>query len=345
MSRILLVRLSAMGDVIQSLGAVQALRRACPDDELHYLVQRPFAPLLEGLGLDSIVIHDRKPALLGYARTCRRVRALAPDIAIDLQGNWKSAGLACASGAKMRIGARGSLRREPSSRFLLTHRVCELSDLHPASQAIAMARIVAPQIVPKAARLQATADELEFEMAAVRALGIDPELPFMVLVLTASSDARSWPRAAMLREAADNAVPVLWLAGPAETAMEVPAVPLLRHGSGEVRRLIALGNLVARTGGEVVGPDQGATHVLCAGGARTTAMFGPQDPCRTAPPAAIPALRADAPDCVPCRHRLCHHPDGPVCMQFTRANARLLDPLIGLALASTENSDEDRARG
>ena len=83
-----------------------------------------------------------------------------------------------------------------------------------------------------------------------------------------------------------------------------------------MRRLIALGGLVARAGGEVVGPDQGATHVLAASGAPTRALFGSQDPTRTAPMTARALVSATARDCVPCRARRCSHPEGPICMAF-----------------------------
>ncbi len=42
MSRVLVVRLSAMGDIVHSLGAVEALARARPDLELHFIAQRAF---------------------------------------------------------------------------------------------------------------------------------------------------------------------------------------------------------------------------------------------------------------------------------------------------------------
>ena len=45
MTRVLLVRLSAMGDVVESLGAVRALAAARPDWELHFVTQRPFVPI------------------------------------------------------------------------------------------------------------------------------------------------------------------------------------------------------------------------------------------------------------------------------------------------------------
>jgi ADP-heptose:LPS heptosyltransferase len=103
-----------------------------------------------------------------------------------------------------------------------------------------------------------------------------------------------------------------------------PGVPLLRHERGEVRRLVALGALLARAGGRAVGPDQGPVHVLAAAGADVVALYGPQDPRRTAPVASTVLVRRDGPPCVPCRRRVCDHEAGPVCMRFaTTAGVRV----------------------
>ena len=76
MTRVLLVRLSSMGDVVHALGAAESLSRARPDLELHFAVQRSFAPLLERLDyLSSVLEHQRRPALSGLLRTARKVRA------------------------------------------------------------------------------------------------------------------------------------------------------------------------------------------------------------------------------------------------------------------------------
>src|SRR5690606_18011889 len=142
-TRVLLVRLSALGDVVQSLGAVRSLREALPDAELGFAVQRPFAALLEGSpGIAAVFAHDRRSGPGGYLRTGRALRRFRPDVALDLQGNWKSAGLAFLSRAPRRIGSDRAARREPGSRVLLTETV-RAPDRHPARVAAALVRHLA----------------------------------------------------------------------------------------------------------------------------------------------------------------------------------------------------------
>ena len=318
-ARVLVVRLSAMGDVVQTLGAIEALALARPEWEVHAVVQTAFAPLFENLAhVASVIRHARRPAVLGFLRTARRLRQMRFDLALDLQGNGKSAAIARACGAPRCVGIAAPWRRERWSAWFLRERVAASGEPHPARLAYAVVRAVAEEAIETPPRVVATDAELVAEAARLAQVGIDAELPFSCHVLGDPADNRSWPAAQAARAASACPWPVLTLLGPSEPeGMSVPSgQPLLRHGPGELRRLVALGALIARAGGTVVGPDQGPTHVLAAAGADTTVLYGPQDPRRTAPPRARVLVRADGPSCVPCRRRRCDHPDGPVCMQF-----------------------------
>ena len=318
MKRVLLLRLSAMGDLVQSLGAMSALARARPDLELHMVTQRPFVPLLQGLPwLASVVAHDRAAGWRGLWQTGRALARLGADVALDLQGNGKSAVLAWLSRCRVRIGAGAAWRQEPWSRWLLSRTVAGSGPRHPAAVALAVVRVLAPEAMSTSPRLLAEAEEIDREAAAVLALGIDPALPFRVLLLGDPDDCRSQRPAAMQLELASSPWPTLLLAGPREAAVAAPAeAPVLRHDRGQVRRLLALGALLERAGGDVVGGDGGALHVLAAAGASCRALFGPQDPACTASLAVAVLQHPHRPACMPCRRRRCTHPEGPVCMDF-----------------------------
>lgn len=319
---VLCVRLSAMGDVVQSLGAMAALAGAMPQARIHVAVQSPFAPLLERLPwVASVIPHDRAAGLAGIRATGRAARAAGCAVALDLQGNWKSAAVAWASGAVRRIGIAGGWRQEPLSAVLLGETASLDGPRHPAACALAVVRALAPAAPACEPALVATEEDVARAAAAVRAVGIDPTQPFRVVLLADPHDPRSQRPDALRREVAASGRPVLVLAGPREAAVAAPAGhPVLRQQKGELRVLVGLGHLVARLGGDVVGGDQGPLHVLAACGARTTALFGPQDALATAPPAARVLVHPRAPACQPCRERTCTHRDGPVCTDFTVAD-------------------------
>jgi ADP-heptose:LPS heptosyltransferase len=326
---VLFVRLSAMGDLVQSLGAVASLHAVRPDLRLTFVTQKALEPLLEGVpGVARVVGFERGAGLRGLRCVRDRLREDRYDAALDLQGNWKSALVALLSRAVCRIGAAAPARQEPWSRCLL-HRTVPIEGVpHPARVAWRLVCSLAPDAVFVPPRLRARDDEVARERRAVRAAGLDPDRPFEVVVVTDPADPRAL-RPAVLSRRRGAALPPLLLLGPHEAHLPVePGSAVLRHGANEPRRLIALGEVLRAAGGRALGPDQGAMHVLAAAGASCFVAFGAQDPCRTAPPAAVALVHPHPPSCSPCRRRRCWHPSGPVCMDFDPADGRRVD--VGL---------------
>ncbi|TWU07592.1 glycosyltransferase family 9 protein [Stieleria varia] len=115
--RILISRMSAIGDAILTLPVACALRQAFPDAYLAWVVEKKAAPMVRNhRALDEVVVLERgwftSPKAIRQTRN--QLRALQCDIAIDCQGMTKSA-LACRlSGASRRIGYKGKHARELS---------------------------------------------------------------------------------------------------------------------------------------------------------------------------------------------------------------------------------------
>jgi len=123
--RILIVRLSAIGDVIHTIPLLNALRDSLPKASLSWVVQKPASILLEGHpSLDELIETHR-----GFLKSPREVRRLRRrlreqryDVVIDAQGLTKSALLGWLSGAPRRIGYGGEWGRE-LSRWFYSERV------------------------------------------------------------------------------------------------------------------------------------------------------------------------------------------------------------------------------
>jgi lipopolysaccharide heptosyltransferase I len=116
--RILIVRLSAIGDCIHGLPVLCALRDAVPSAHLSWVVEGRTADLLRcHPALDAVVQLRRgwlkSPVAIWNAR--RQLHALRPDVVIDLQGLTKSAIAGWLSGAPTRIGFGGRDGRELST--------------------------------------------------------------------------------------------------------------------------------------------------------------------------------------------------------------------------------------
>ena len=126
--RILVIRLSAIGDIVMASPLVHALRRRYPEAHIAWVVQpESRALLVDHPELDEVIVWPRNEwrqlirgkrflALWRHIREFRKaLRARGFDLAIDLQGLFKSGLLAWLSGAKERVGL-GS--REGSQCFM-----------------------------------------------------------------------------------------------------------------------------------------------------------------------------------------------------------------------------------
>jgi heptosyltransferase I len=129
---ILLVRLSAIGDVALSTALLPGIRQKWPEARIHWVVEDMGAEVLRGNpSITDLIILPRKKwtkmlksghifASLGEIRAMRRrLREIKADIAIDAQGLLRSALWVYASGAKVRIG----IHPQEGSRHLMTHTV------------------------------------------------------------------------------------------------------------------------------------------------------------------------------------------------------------------------------
>ncbi|HEY4229688.1 MAG TPA: glycosyltransferase family 9 protein, partial [Thermoanaerobaculia bacterium] len=145
-SRLLIVRLSAMGDVIHTLPVAANARAA--GATVGWVIERGFAGVLQGNpDVGSLFVADtqawrRRPLAaetLLEARGLRdRLRAFAPDRVLDAQGLWKTAILARAAGAPV-IGFAREARREPLSTILCAQAVAPPPDAaHVVDQNLAL---------------------------------------------------------------------------------------------------------------------------------------------------------------------------------------------------------------
>ncbi len=337
-TRILIVRLSHLGDVVHALPVFHALRAAHPDARIAWAIQPEFAPLLDGLpGLERTILFQRRRGALAWVRLAADLEAFGADWSIDCQANTKSAMVALAARAPRRSGLARADWREPFAAGTLTDPAPPL----PPGCRHAVDRML--HLAGHAARRPVRAPCFDLGLsAAERAQGerrcseLLPGEGGTILHLAPASDVRAWPaeRFEELARAAAERADVLVISGPAE-AEDGRALaarlsrPRVRHWTAQrgLRELAAVFHAAAARGARFVGCDSGPMHLAWTRGLPVVLLAGPQDARRTGPwPADAPAnpdhrvVRAAAqPDCAPCRARTCAHPEGPVCMRRIRA--------------------------
>jgi lipopolysaccharide heptosyltransferase I len=121
--RIALIKPSALGDIVHALPVLSALRRRFPQSHITWIVNRAYEPLLKNHpDLDATLAFDRgalKKGVVSTAMTAVRfaqsLRGANFDLAIDLQGLFRSGLMTFATGAARRVGL--STAREGASHF------------------------------------------------------------------------------------------------------------------------------------------------------------------------------------------------------------------------------------
>ncbi len=127
--KILIVKLSSLGDIVHTLPAFKALRDNFLESKICWVVEKNGAEILKSLEkLDEIVIFDtlnwrKKPfspeTLKGLRESIKKIRK-SFDLAIDFQGTLKSSFITFISSAKEKIGFGKRNLREPISSIFYT---------------------------------------------------------------------------------------------------------------------------------------------------------------------------------------------------------------------------------
>lgn len=131
MDRILIVKTSAIGDVLQTLPVVNSLRRRYPKAQIDWVVEKPIASLLKAHPqLTRVLVVDTKSwrkqpwKKRGEIKAfLRELREVEYDMLYDLQGNTKSAFITGAARAKEKVGYSWTSLPEKPNWFVTTRRV------------------------------------------------------------------------------------------------------------------------------------------------------------------------------------------------------------------------------
>ncbi|HAK94324.1 MAG TPA: hypothetical protein DCM87_04810 [Planctomycetes bacterium] len=321
--KILIVRLSAFGDVLHVLPALSALRETLPRARFDWATESLSAPILQGHPLLGRVWdlprktwqrRLRHPVrLLGAAREgvrfFRALRAERYALAIDFQANLRGAAVARLSGAAATLGFDRTNVKERSHLLHSFAAPAVPRGAHRVERNLALARALGfdgPAPPPRLPDFDA-----ETRWARER-LGAAPGPVFLFHAgVSAFGAFKSWTEEGFA-ELARRAAPafsarVLFSWGPGERdlaerlaaragrgAAIAPECPSLRHAAG----LLRAANLL-------VAPDTGVLHLADALGVPVVGLFGPKDPAvygpRNAPRRCV---RSDAP-CSPCEKRTC----------------------------------------
>jgi len=309
--RVLIVRLSALGDVLRTLPAVAGLQQRFKDATFFWLVEKPSAGLLSALpGIHPIIIARedlRKGGPLGRLSALKNVvkqlKALQIDVSIDFHGVLKSGIFPWLAKIPQRIGFERGGSKE-GHRWFLNHRVM-LKDpaISRYERNLALVRSLDPSLEPRVPNLILSEDETD-EVASVMR-----NRPILFFPGTSAHGRnKRWPATywAHLYRKVKASHPVLFSFGPADaeyrgelsaqlgdTLEELPSFSLAQF---------AKALMMSRM---LVSCDTGPLHLAAIFNVPVVAMMGPSDPVLNQPSSGLREVILPGVACAPCRNRNC----------------------------------------
>jgi lipopolysaccharide heptosyltransferase I len=303
--RIALVKLSSLGDVVHALPAARAMRVWWPRAELTWVVERREEAILSGNpDLDHVVSVDTRlwrrefrrlagaPAVAVKMRgLVRRLAAGRFDVAVDLQGLWKSGIIAALTRAPLRVGLAATHCRERGSAWFTNRHVTPPMTAHVVDQYRAVVAALGIDLAAVGPPSFPIARDPGVESRMARWLedeGVKMTTPLVLLNPGSGGDHKRWAAEAFRRLGEELAVrlegrvAITW--GPGEEPLARAIAHGMRTGA-LVPPATTIGEMIAlfRRATLVVGGDTGPVHVAAVLGVPTIGLYGPTSARRNGP--------------------------------------------------------------
>ncbi|MBC8105160.1 MAG: lipopolysaccharide heptosyltransferase I [Anaerolineae bacterium] len=308
--RILLIKPSALGDIVHALPVLNLLKRRWPDAEISWLIGSSFAGLLDGHPqLHEVIRFDRHRfaqawwnprAMVQMLRFIIGLRRRQFDLVIDLQGLLRSGLTAKLARSPIRMGFSNA--REMAWMFY-THRVPAAADQHALDRNLQVAEALGCGRSPVEFVLPVDEADREFVHEMLPA-----DQPYAVLLPGTNWLTKRWPVeyfAALVGPLKQRYNFTSVVAGGSDAAELAPRI----NGALDLTSRTNLKQLVALLAGAelVIANDSGPMHIAAALGRPLVTMFGPTNPMRTGPWGHDDSVVNVDIQCSPCYSRKCSH--------------------------------------
>ena len=314
-SRVVIKAVNWLGDLVMSLPAMRAVRRAFASAHLAVLVKKELAGFFEGADwLDEVIPYSLGSGLAGLGarrRIIAELRSRGFDLAVVIPNSFDSALWVAAAGIARRAGYIADLRGP-----MLTHKAAPPADAldgHQVRYWLAMVReTLGIQGDPDDFAIRPAPASLERMTAWLGKRRKRPGAPLVALAPAAAyGPAKEWPAAKFaalvdLLESEFGAEAVL-VGAPSErprceqVAAMSRAGAIVAAGETSVAELVATLSLARAFAGN----DSGAMHIAGALGTPTVAIFGSTNPNRTGPLGPRTRVIWHRLECSPCLARTC----------------------------------------
>jgi len=351
-SRILLIKPSALGDVVHTIPLLVRLRARYPRARIDWLITPENAEIVRcHPALSNVVLfarHDfsrrgrRWRAVVAFLDLLKQIRRAKYDLVVDMHGQVRSAFFTLISGARVRIGfdrpikrsltvsAEHDLKNVPShgwrgaregSWIAYTHRIpIPTLDVHAIDRYLWVAPLLGLDDDPPDLTIYLSSETIRNVERLLEEHGVPASKPLVVLVPGTIWETKHWTIegfAGVARQFLGDGFAVA-LAGTKRDQQRCRQIAAAAPGASDLSGKTTPAELAAliRRAEVAVTNDSGSMHVAASLGKPMVSVFGPTNPVHIGPyqrPESV--VRVDLP-CSPCNYRrLSQCPFDHACMK------------------------------
>ena len=332
--KILIVKLSAIGDVIHTLPALIALRGHYPEAEITWLVETTAAPIIDGHpALDQILISRRKEwvdAILhqdGKARKIalkeafgfiQKLRQNRYDIIIDFQNLFKSGVLVGLVRGRRKVGFDKGMQRNEKAHHFYNRRVPPVSmEIHAIERYLTLLEAIGVKDKRIAYQIPVSDTDIHEVDRLLTDAGVGKNEKLVAINPMARWETKLWKpeRFAQVAEqlVATGQIKVVFTGGAADRDKLDAILSMMNNQAVNLAGRTSLKELAAlyMRAELLISTDTGPMHLAAAVETPVVALFGPTAPWRTGPYGDQHQVIFSKDPCAPCFKRTC---DTNLCM-------------------------------
>jgi lipopolysaccharide heptosyltransferase I len=321
---ILIVKTSAIGDVIHTLPALWSLRTRYPDAHIAWLVEETAADLLAGHpALNRVLVAGRKTwladlraghllrVLREFVQFIRMLRDTRYDLVIDFQGLLKSAVWVFLAKGDRKVGFGRGMEHAEHSYLVLNEPVPAVDmNQHAIDRSLLLLKGIGVPAADIRYELHISAEHESEAASLLHASGVGEQDRFVAMNPMARWPTKLWEPdsfAALADRLEREAIRVVFTGGPQDRASIDEISRLMTSRSRRLDGKTGLKTLAAiyRRAQVLVTTDSGPMHLAAAVGTSVVALFGPTAPWRTGPYGRNHVVLRAGITCSPCFKKQC----------------------------------------
>ena len=301
--KILIIKPSSFGDIIQANPALTALRELYPDAEITWLIFDVWADILDFFpDLNKKIVWKKSGGISEYRRVISEVRQEKFDLVIDLQGLLRTALIAFLSGAPRKLGVPGM---KEMSWVLVKETYPEKRALNAAYRSLEPLRFISRKAFEPKFNIKIDNVTAAVVDAILKKENILVSDKLVAIVPSARGRAKQWPveyfrKLISLLVSGSKNLRIVILGGK-NTLGLYPGIGVIDlSGKTTLKNLAA----ILKKCSLVIGLDTGPVHLAAAMDVPSVVLFGGSDARETAPISKNAVIIKKDFKCSPCRGRM-----------------------------------------